>query len=51
MAAVGAEKGGKSIIADVALAGLCILVVMILLIPMPTDLIDLSSFSTSRSPS
>lgn len=41
MAAAGKEVGGKSIVADIALAGLCILVVMILLIPMPTDLIDL----------
>ncbi|MEZ0374875.1 MAG: FHIPEP family type III secretion protein, partial [Candidatus Sericytochromatia bacterium] len=41
MAAVGVEKGGKSIIADVSLAGLCMLVVVILMIPLPTDLIDL----------
>lgn len=40
MAAVQ-DKGGRSIIADVALASLCILVIMILMIPLPTELIDL----------
>ena len=41
MAAVSGDKGGRSIIADIALAGLCMLVVVILMIPLPTDLIDL----------
>lgn len=40
MAAVQ-DKGGRSIIADIALASLCILVVMILMVPLPTELIDL----------
>lgn len=40
MAAIGEQEGEKSLIADIALATLAILVVVILMIPLPTPLID-----------